>query len=413
MWLMACTAPGPDLRPATSSNDPAPSVDDTSTSVVAGDARLVEDLLAGRAELDEVWLAVAWSDGWPVHLGDDVFAFVRAGAPDGFGVAGDATGWEPVPLEDHGDYGFVTLTIPASPGSAYKFTDGMAWEPDPWARSYDYDGYGEISWVRPPVDAARLDRWPSMDASDLQPRDLAVYVPAGPGPWRALYAMDGQNLFDPAAIWGGWHLQDALDTVAPMLVVGVANTSDRFDEYTHVPDDVGYGPMGGSADAFLDFVEGAVRPHVELHYGSVGPHGLLGSSLGGLVALYGAWRDPGTWDFAASLSGTLGWGRFAAQGPVLEELWVTPNGVVVYADSGGGPGVDGLCRDLDGDGFPEDDPDSADNYCENRQFVDALAAAGMTWDQDLFHVWAPDQPHNEAAWAERVGVPLERFADLP
>ena len=46
---------------------------------------------------------------------------------------------------------------------------------------------------------------------------------------------------DPGAPWGGWRLQDA----APpgVLIVGIDNTPARFDEYTHVPDDLGGGPI--------------------------------------------------------------------------------------------------------------------------------------------------------------------------
>jgi hypothetical protein len=356
---------------------------------------------------------VAWGGGWPVDLGDGRFGFVRAGDPEGFGVAGDTTGWEPVPFDDHGSFGALELSIPDPAGGRYKFTNGMAWEADPFARSYEYDAYGEISFVRPPESSPRLDRWPAMPGDDLLPHDLFVWAPPGDGPWNALYAADGQNLFDPGAIWGGWRLQDALAGVDSILVVGTANTADRFDEYTHIPDDVGYGPMGGRADDWLDWLLDDVRPHMEWRYGSTGTDGLLGSSLGGLVALYGAARDPGEWDFAASLSGTLGWGRFASDGPVVEELWPGVRGVVVYADSGGGPGEDGVCRDPDGDGFPEDDPDSTDNYCETRQFVDALSADGFVWDVDLFHVWEPGATHDEVAWAGRVGVPLGLFAAMP
>ena len=71
-----------------------------------------------------------------------------------------------------------------------------------------------------------------------------------------------------------------------MLVVAIDNTIDRFDDYTHVPDDVGYGgTIGGEGDRYADFVEEVVRPHIEATYGAPGAVGVMGSSLGGLISL--------------------------------------------------------------------------------------------------------------------------------
>ena len=316
-----------------------------------------------------------------------------------------------------GGFSWIAVDVGADPaGLFYKFVQGADWFADPMARSYTYDPLGEISYVAPPTDTARLDRWPDLAGQGLAPRDLAVYVPAGAGPWPVLYAQDGQNLFDPAAIWGGWRLLDTLPTLDPVLVVGIDNTFDRFDEYTHVPDDVGLGSiLGGSGDAYADLIHQDIRPHIEATYGSTGKDGVLGSSLGGLISLHVAWRHPGAYDFAASMSGTLGWGRFTLDEVTMEEQWLAspPPGTAVYVDSGGEPGPDGLCRDLDGDGFPEDDPDSYDNYCETRQFADALAANGFVWEQDLWHWHEPFALHAEFEWAARVDQPLGVFLGLP
>jgi hypothetical protein len=391
-----------------------PSSSTPSTTSPAADVALVHDLVEGRKGPDEVVPAVAWSGGWPVRDGST--AWFVAWSPQGpWSVAGDFSGWTPQAMQAGSGFWWAQAEVGEDPsGSRYKFVLGEDWSADPFARSYDYDDYGEISYVLAPADAPRLDRWPGISGEGLDPRDLRVFVPAGDGPWPVLYAHDGQNLFDPDGIWGGWRLQDALATRDPILVVGIDNTPARMDEYTHVPDDIGYGyPIGGLGDAYVALIANEIRPHVEATYGSTGLDGVMGSSLGGLISLYAAEEQPDL-DFAASLSGTLGWGKFGLDNPVMEELWLAdpPSGVAVYVDSGGGPGADGACLDLDGDGFPEDDPDSADNYCETRQFADALAASGWTWDQDLWHWWEPDAPHQENAWAARVGQPLDLFLGL-
>jgi len=74
----------------------------------------------------------------------------------------------------------------------------------------------------------------------------------------------------------------------------------------------------------------------------------------------------------------------------------------------GGPGR----ADADGDGIDDDDPNAADNYCENVQMRDALVSVGYTLNQDLHYWWEQDAQHNEAAWAARVFRPLQIFNAL-
>jgi hypothetical protein len=282
------------------------------------------------------------------------------------------------------------------------------------ARSYDYDTYGEISYVAPPTDTPRIDRWPDLAGEGLAPRDIRVLVPPGEGPWPVLYAHDGQNLFDPEAFWGGWHLQDAvaaLDT--PILVVGIDNTPDRMDEYAHTTDEIGATTYGGDAPVYAALIQEDLRPHIEATYGSTGLDGVMGSSMGGLVSLFVAHAYPGAFDFAASLSGTLGWGRFEEANPVIQELYTAAGhrDTVLYVDSGGDDGGDG-CTDPDHDGFPEDDPNDGDNYCMSRAFAEAMADHDYTWNVDLFHWHEPGATHDEAHWAARVDHPLQIFIDL-
>ncbi|MCA9489453.1 MAG: prolyl oligopeptidase family serine peptidase [Myxococcales bacterium] len=406
--LLACTAAndGTTLPSSTTT---------TTTTTTETDLDVVKGMVAGRIAFEEATATVAWRGGWPVLDGDTAWFVVAEDGRD-WAVAGDFDGWTPEPMDRGPGFRYLQAQVGSAPeGLRYKLTAGADWIADPLARSYEYDGYGEISFVEAPTDHARLDRWPRAEGTGVGPRELRVWVPAGAGPWPTLYMHDGQNLFDPNGIWGGWRMPEALGSRDPVLVVGIDNTIDRFEDYTHVPDDVGYGgPMGGEGDEYAAFVQQVVRPHVEATYGAPDAVGVMGSSLGGLISLVIAQDYPDDYDFAGSLSGTLGWGRFTLDEETIEErfLAVPPTGLVVYADSGGGPGNDGQCRDLDGDGFSEDDPDSSDNYCETRQFVDALSANGWTWDDDLFHWWEPGAQHNEAEWAARVGGPLDLFLSL-
>jgi predicted alpha/beta superfamily hydrolase len=222
-----------------------------------------------------------------------------------------------------------------------------------------------------------------------------------------LYVQDGQNLFDPAAMWGGWRLQES----APpgMLIVGIDNTPDRMDEYTHVSDVIDGTPYGGDGDAYAAFLQDTVRPLADATWGEPPTVGLMGSSLGGLISFHVADRYPGEYAFAASLSGTMGWGSIGSQNETMIQRYAAAGhrSTALYLDSGG---QGGSCADADGDGTNDDDPSSADNYCENAQLRDVLAAVGYGFEEDLWHWHEPGAGHNEAAWADRVWRPLALFA---
>lgn len=380
----------------------------------------VRAALAGQGDLGLVISALSAASGLPVvdeEAGTVLFLAKADGAT--WTVAGDFSDWDRLPMDETAGWWIAEVPVQDPVGQRYKLVaDGERWQADPRSRSVQYDENGEVSLIRADSGQPRLDRYWHLDPAGE--RAVRVWVPADNGRnGRAdpvLIAQDGQNLFDPSALWGGWHLQDALATRAPLVVVGVDNTLDRFDEYTHVPDDLPElgGRVGGEADAYVDWVETSVVPFVEKQYTLNQKAGLLGSSLGGLVSLHHAQRYSGQYDFVASLSGTLGWGRFGLSETSMEERWLgAPPATVVFVSSGGGAGPDGLCQDLDGDGLPEDDPDDSDNYCTNRHFVDALAGAGFTWDEDLFHWHEAGAAHNEAAWAALVGRPLDLFLDQP
>ncbi len=123
-------------------------------------------------------------------------------------------------------------------------------------------------------------------------------------------------------------------------------------------------------------------------------------------------RYPGAYDYAASLSGTMGWGSIGAgitNETMIERYAAAGHGATaLYLDSGGG----GTCVDNDGDGIEDDDPTGADNYCENKQLESVLYSLGYVANVDVWHWWEPDALHNEAAWAARVWRPLDHFASL-
>jgi predicted alpha/beta superfamily hydrolase len=378
----------------------------TSSSTGTGGANVDDlDTVLGelRADTTGALTKHAGTSGWPVPVNGG-YLFVNTDTTLGF-VAGDHDSWVGTAMKVDMGFDWVVLTIPAN--EHYKFTDKTTFAADPWARSYTYDANGEISLVAP--SAAHLDRWPAIGDAKLQPRTLRVWVPGEPIK-HELYVHDGQNLFDPGAFFGGWHLQDTVPL--GMLLVGIDNTSDRMDEYTQVPDVIGGQTVGGKGDAYADFLKNTVRPLIKKQYGEPGPVGVLGSSLGGLISFHIADHEPGEYAFAASLSGTMGWGSIGAG--IHNETLIERYGkhghqtTVLYLDSGG----EGPCSDSDGDGIQDDSQTAGDNYCENAQLRDVLYGVGYTKDKDFFYGFAAGAMHNEAAWAARVHTPFQIFDAL-
>jgi hypothetical protein len=369
---------------------------------------LLEDPDPSPERIHDVLGRVALSEGMPSRTSEGTWIFCLESASGSWNLAGDFDGWAGRPMERRGRLHWAELEIEDPLESAYKFWDGSeSWIADPWARRFNYDTYGEISYVQ--ASRAHLERWPGLAGRDLQSRTVRAWVPEGGVFDRVLFVHDGQNLFDPEAFWGGWRLQESLPE--NMLVLGVDNTPDRMEEYTHVEDLLHGAWVGGWGDRYAEFLELDLRPFFVERYGDAHTWGLMGSSLGGLISLHIADRHPGAYDFAASLSGTLGWGSIGATNETLIERLAAAGhrDTSIYLDSGG---LYEDCADRDGDGIHDDDEASSDNVCETFQMRDALADVGYAYEVDLWHWWEPGAAHDEAAWAERVWRPLQIFHGL-
>jgi pimeloyl-ACP methyl ester carboxylesterase len=396
-----------------SSTTDVPTTDSSGTTggpAMSEDEILLRQAIAGEVDAGEAMRTIADRGGHPVATAAGGFLFACLCGPGEWTLAGDHNEWVPDAMGQQGPLWWIEADVPAPDGSLYKFHEpaGMQYIADPLGRRHGYDQFGRFSLVR--ASAAHLERWYAVDGSahGLGPRDIDVLVPDGGAFTRALYAHDGQNLFDPEAIWGGWHL---LDTAPPdTLIVGIHNTPERIVEYTHVVDEIDNTPIGGKAAQYAALLDEVIRPRMEAEYGAVDITGTMGSSLGGLVSLVIADLYPASWDMVICMSGTLGWGSIGVDAETILDRYekAGKREFAIYLDSGG----HGPCADNDMDGLMDDDPNSADNYCENVQMRDLLQQMGYMADVDLFYAHDQDAPHNEAAWAARVDVPLQIFAGL-
>ena len=303
-----------------------------------------------------------------------------------------------------------SFEVPAV-GAKYKWHGAPdTFRAPPEATAYGYDDFGQFGYVAPPSAERYRERFPDLRSAHLEaPRTLRALLPAGfehGDRARTLLMHDGQNVFHPDAIFGGWHVDEAISgpEYSDVVVLAIDNASDRFDAYTHVADDIGSGPLvGGRADAYGRLLFEEALPFFRMRYGlRADPADLViaGSSLGGLVSLYLASTHETDMRCVIAMSSTLGWGAFAPSASGADALvrrWDHHGPVSIYLDSGGS----GDCVDTDRDGVFEDSDDS-DNYCTTNQFRDRLLDLGYSHGTDLFHHWEPGARHQEPAWAARM-----------
>jgi pimeloyl-ACP methyl ester carboxylesterase len=408
------TGPPADL-PGDSADGPGDLPEDGS-----GDCGELEALVASLAAEPDAAAQTQLIDGFVRELGygDHGFPLVedtrlcvvyRGEQVEQVSVAGDFDGWDAtdhVLSEAAPGFGYAIIELDGPPQGLYKLVrGGSEFFADPLARRFGFDEFGEYSQIDPLPGRSHHERWLGFDigAGELEARTVTAWVPAdglAGDPLPVLYMHDGQNLFAPDALFGGWQVGPTLDeaigsgTLAPLIVVGIDNTAARFDEYTQVTDVIEGMEVGGRADAYADFLVDGVKPFIEARYPAASTPesvAVMGSSLGGLVSLYIGLRHADVFGAVASMSGTVTWGTIGAANPTILDAYLAapPSGLRIYLDSGGGPGL----------GCPEG---SSDNYCGNVEFADALRNLGWVDEQDLFYRWEPDAPHNEAAWAQRL-----------
>lgn len=375
---------------------------------------LVELVALYPAEADELIDVFVRDIGYGPHgfpiVEDQRLCVVALGPQAGtLTVAGDFNDWDTAqfPLTAAtAEFHYAIIDLESPPAGLYKFvTQDDVYFADPLARRFGWDDFGEYSQIDPMPDRSHHERWWdfSQGIGMLEPRTITVWMPRGAADGPALpvlYMHDGQNLFAPDALWGGWQvgvtLDEAIETqmLPPILVVGIDNTAARMDEYTQVGDVLDGTPVGGRADEYADFVVDGVKPFIESRYpaeSSPESVAMMGSSLGGLVSLYIGLRHPQVFGSIASMSGTIAWGTIGANNPTIVDSYVEqpPVGLRIYLDSGGDEGL----------GCPGD---GSDNYCGNVELADTLRNLGWIDEQDLFYRWDPGAPHNEAAWAARL-----------
>jgi predicted alpha/beta superfamily hydrolase len=222
-------------------------------------------------------------------------------------------------------------------------------------------------------------------------REVVVYLPPTYGRRRqfpVVYMQDGQNLFDPATAHAGdWRLRSSLDSPARgvgAIIVGVWNRGpERIAEYSPFVDAKN---GGGRGDLYLAFLVETLKPMIDSRFRTRPERsqtGIAGSSMGGLISLYGFFRHPGTFGFTAALSPSVWFANRAILSFIKSAAFVAGR---IYLDIGA----------------PEGDP----HVTNVRSVRDAILAKGYRCAQDFQYLEDADGAHHEAAWGRRFPAAL-------
>lgn len=272
----------------------------------------------------------------------------------------------------------------------------------------------------------------TFEAERLGQVRVSVWTPPdyrrGQGRHRVLYMHDGQNLFDPAVSGYGkvWHVDRAVTSLAlgpeAPIVVGIWNpVAARYRTYVpaepfaRLSPDIrrALAPLVDGAvvsDAYLDFVTGPLKRAIDTRYRTrpdVSNTAIMGSSMGGLISLYAMVQHRDVFGSAACLS--THWPLFVP-GPAEDAPYqaaVIDNWRSWLGDRLGPPAGRRIWFDHG--------TETLDRlYRPYQAAVDKLLPP-LGWKQgrDFESRAYPGAPHEENAWAARLGDPLRWLYGQP
>ena len=148
--------------------------------------------------------------------------------------------------------------------------------------------------------------------SGMQARKVYFYLPERAGRFPVLYLFDGQTAFwdDRAPYGASLRLGELLNRMnAPLIVATVeCDKCDRLSEYSPFVFASRFGRSTGQGKQFMDWLTGTFKQQIDGTYPTRSDRAhtyLMGSSMGGLMSLFGLARYPHIFSRAAALSPSL------------------------------------------------------------------------------------------------------------
>ena len=176
--------------------------------------------------------------------------------------------------------------------------------------------------------------------------------------------------------------------IEPLIVVAVANTEAREDEYTPTSverkePDGSISKRGGKASLYGRFLIEELRPFIDRVYRTrrdAASTAIGGASYGALVSIWLALEHPQVFGNVLAVSPAIRWDDYV----LLKKIAVLPRMVPlrIWVDIGS----------LEGDTA----------VSGSQRLRDALAGKGWKLGRDLAYLEQEDGQHDEISWASRV-----------
>lgn len=281
-----------------------------------------------------------------------------------------------------------------------------------WHLYHDYYGFDPAHHNGYHTVSGRLLIAPDIYSPELDNRrHLLIHLPASYGTgmrYPVLYMHDGQNLFDDATSYAGeWGVDETMQQLGheeglEAIVVGLPNMGhERVDEYSPF---AMRGLGGGRGHAYMNFLAQTVKPLVDATFDTLPDRehtGLMGSSMGGLISLYGYFSHPETFGFAGVMSPSFWFGDGAIYDCVAAAPFQPGR---IYLDAG--------TRELGEDlrqGMSHRATSSRQYYASVRKMKRLLVRKGFRPVRDLLHVEEKWASHSESSWGRRLPGAIRFF----
>jgi predicted alpha/beta superfamily hydrolase len=233
-------------------------------------------------------------------------------------------------------------------------------------------------------------------------RAILVYLPnsyaTSDKRYPVVYMHDGQNLFDARTSFAGeWQVDETMQRLESegieAIVVGIPNMERaRLDEYSPFRD-ARHG--GGKGERYLDFIADTLKPRIDTDFRTLPDRdhtGIMGSSMGALISLYGYFYRRDTFGFAGAMSPAF-WFASGAIFPYLLRQSYHPG--KIYLDAGTAEVSRRFSRIL-----PRHM--SQPVVSDARRAADILIRLGYSLPGEVRYVQDEGAAHNETAWARRL-----------
>ena len=235
-------------------------------------------------------------------------------------------------------------------------------------------------------------------------RNIVIFLP--PHYWSSkrkfpvVYFHDGNNLFDPRVAFLGnpWALDYYFDrawkkkSMEEFITVGIYNSSDRHEEYTPTFDL--REKSGGLGSRYLRFIGEELKPVIDKKFRTLttAKHTCIaGSSLGGLISLYGGFSRPDLFGKVAAISPSIWWDNRYILNYISFKLSTTPDlykNLQLWIDMGSEEG--GKIE-----GFPAPVP-----IMEVRFLKEILKSYNFS-SKNIGYLEIEGGRHNESDWGKR------------